>query len=62
MGHHNAAFRYLPSMGTELTFIVLACSLEHSNPDKSNDSKVQLIDDNIKELPMISNVNLFLKR
>ena len=62
MGHYNGAFRYLPSTGSELTFLVRARSLECSNPDESNDSEVQLVDDNIEELPMIGDVNLFLKR
>ena len=49
-------------MGSELTFLVRARSLECSKFDESNDSEVQLRDDNIKELPIIGNVNPFLKR
>lgn len=62
MGRYNGAFRYLPSMGSELTFLVRARSLECSKFDESNDSEVQLRDDNIKELPIIGDVNPFLKR
>ena len=61
MGHYNGAFRYLPITGSELTFLIRARSLECSKFNESNDSKVQLRDNNIKELPMIGNVNLFLK-
>ena len=45
----------------ELTFIVLARPLDHSFPDVDNDPESQLSNDDIKALPMIGDVNLFLK-
>ena len=61
MGHHNDTCCGYLGRAPELTFIVLARPLERSIPDDSDDSKSQLTDDDIKALPMIGDVNLFLK-
>jgi len=45
----------------KLTFIVLARQLECSVQADDNDSEVLLTNDDIKTLPMIGDVNLFLK-
>ena len=52
----------IPSTRSELTFIVPTRPLERSIPKNNSDSsKVQLTADDIKALPMISDVNLFFE-